>query len=335
MPLLSFDDLKMNRISLADLPDRAQLMRRVDRKFRIGAEHLDLLFRLITPHYNLVQAGTQDSSLYINRYWDGIDRPFFHAHRVRKPRRYKFRQRTYAADGMSFWELKERLATGYTRKTRLEVGSSMQADGPSMQADRPSMQADGPSMQADGASMQADRPPMHADGAQVALNRLWNRVGMDPPADLQPALDIHYKRLSFVHNNGHERLTLDYDLCLSRPIINAEQGDDTPQTSSLSFPPTESTEAAQTWLCSRDLYILELKQDRPGPSILDPLRQSRSLQAISFSKYYMGSLLWQAHEQNHQAVRAIPTRIGYGRAWTMNPTQYPLNNESYLISPGQ
>jgi len=314
MPLLSFDDLKMNRISLADLPDRAQLMRRVDRKFRIGAEHLDLLFRLIAPHYRLVQAGTQDSSLYINRYWDGIDRPFFHAHRVRKPRRYKFRQRTYAADGMSFWELKERLATGYTRKTRLEVG---------------------PSMQADGASMQADRPPMHADGAQVALNRLWNRVGVDPPVGLQPALDIHYKRLSFVHNNGHERLTLDYDLCLSRPIINAEQGDDTPQTSSLSFPPTESTEAAQTWLCSRDLYILELKQDRPGPSILDPLRQSRSLQAISFSKYYMGSLLWQAHEQNHQAVRAIPTRIGYGRAWTMYPTQIPLDNEPYSISPEQ
>jgi hypothetical protein len=226
---------------------------------------------------------------------------------------------------MSFWELKERLATGYTRKTRLEVGSSMQADGPSMQAD-------GPSMQADGASMQADRPPMHADGAQVALNRLWNRVGVDPPVGLQPALDIHYKRLSFVHNNGHERLTLDYDLCLSRPIINTEQGDDTPQTSSLSFPPTESTEAAQTWLCSRDLYILELKQDRPGPSILDPLRQSRSLQAISFSKYYMGSLLWQAHEQNHQAVRAIPTRIGYGRAWTMYPTQIPLDNEPHSIS---
>ncbi len=311
MPPLNLEDLEINRIALADLPDRAQLMRRVDRKFRIGAEHLDLLFRLIGPHYRLVQAGAQDASLYINRYWDGIDRPFFHAHRVRKPRRYKFRQRTYAADGMSFWELKERLATGYTRKTRLEVG---------------------PSMQADGASMQADRPPMHADGAQFALNRLWNRVGMDPPADLQPALDIHYKRLSFVHNNGHERLTLDYDLCLSRPIINAEQGDDTPQTSSLSFPPTESTEATQTWLCSRDLYILELKQDRPGPSILDPLRQSRSLQAISFSKYYIGSLLWQAHEQNHQAVRAIPTRIGYGRAWTMYPTQIPLDNEPHSIS---
>lgn len=197
------------------------------------------------------------------------------------------------------------------------------------------MQADGASMQADMPPMQADRPPMQADGAQVALNRLWNRVGMDPPADLQPALDIHYKRLSFVHNNGHERLTLDYDLCLSRPIINAEQGDDTPQTSSLSFPPTESTEATQTWLCSRDLYILELKQDRPGPSILDPLRQSRSLQAISFSKYYIGSLLWQAHEQNHQAVRAIPTRIGYGRAWTMNPTQYPLDNVPYSNTPGQ
>jgi len=307
MPLLSFDDLKMNRIALADLPVRAQLMRRVDRKFRIGAEHLDLLFRLIAPHYRLVQAGTQDSSLYINRYWDGIDRPFFHAHRVRKPRRYKFRQRTYAADGMSFWELTERMATGYTRKTRLEVEPSLRDEGVSL----------------------------HDEEAQVALNRLWNRVGMDPPADLQPALDIHYKRLSFVHNNGHERLTIDFDLCLSRPIINAEQSDDTPQTSSLSFPPTESTEATQTWLCSRDLYILELKQDRPGPSILDPLRQSRSLQAISFSKYYMGSLLWQAHEQNHQAVRAIPTRIGYGRAWTMNPTQYPLDNVPYSNTPGQ
>lgn len=304
MPPLSLDDLKMNRIALADLPVRAQLMRRVDRKFRIGAEHLDLLFRLIAPHYSLVQAGTQDASLYINRYWDGTDRPFFHAHRVRKPRRYKFRQRTYAADGMSFWELKERMATGYTRKTRLEVEPSLRDEGASL----------------------------HDEEAQVALNRLWNRVGMDPPADLQPALDIHYKRLSFVHNNGHERLTIDFDLCLSRPIFNAEQGDDTPQTSSLSLPPTASTEAAQTWLCSRDLYILELKQDRPGPSILDPLRQSRSLQAISFSKYYMGSLLWQAHEQNHQAVRAIPTRIGYGRAWTMNPTHIPLDNEPHSIS---
>ncbi|MFM7587032.1 MAG: VTC domain-containing protein [Bacteroidota bacterium] len=300
MPPLNLEDLEINRIALADLPVRAQLMRRVDRKFRIGAEHLDLLFRLIGPHYSLVQAGAQDASLYINRYWDGIDRPFFHAHRVRKPRRYKFRQRTYAADGMSFWELKERLATGYTRKTRLEVGPSMQADG-----------------------------------AQVALNRLWNRVGVDPPFGLQPALDIHYKRLSFVHNNGHERLTLDYDLCLSRPIITSVQGNDTLQTSSLSFPPTASTQAAQTWLCSRELYILELKQDRPGTSILDPLRQSRCLQAISFSKYYIGSLLWQAHEQNHQAVRAIPTRIGYGRAWTLNPTQYPLNNDPYSISPGQ
>ncbi|MFM8492721.1 MAG: VTC domain-containing protein [Bacteroidota bacterium] len=325
MPPLNLEDLEINRIALADLPVRAQLMRRVDRKFRIGAEHLDLLFRLIGPHYSLVQAGAQDASLYINRYWDGIDRPFFHAHRVRKPRRYKFRQRTYAADGMSFWELKERLATGYTRKTRLEVGPSIHADGPSMQAD-------GPSMQADGASMQADGPSMQADGAQVALNRLWNRVGVDPPFGLQPALDIHYKRLSFVHNNGHERLTLDYDLCLSRPIITSVQGNDALQTSSLSFPPTASTQAAQTWLCSRELYILELKQDRPGPSILDPLRQSRCLQAISFSKYYIGSLLWQAHEQNHQAVRAIPTRIGYGRAWTMNPTQYPLDNEPRPIS---
>lgn len=304
MPPLNLEDLEINRIALADLPVRAQLMRRVDRKFRIGAEHLDLLFRLIGPHYSLVQAGAQDASLYINRYWDGIDRPFFHAHRVRKPRRYKFRQRTYAADGMSFWELKERLATGYTRKTRLEVGPSMHYD----------------------------KPSMHPDGAQVALNRLWNRVGVDPPVGLQPALDIHYKRLSFVHNNGHERLTLDYDVCLSRPIITSVQGNDTLQSSSLSFPPTASTEAEQTWLCSRELYVLELKQDRPGPSILDPLRQSRCLQAISFSKYYIGSLLWQAHERNHQAVRAIPNRIGYGRAWTMNPTQNPLDNEPYSIS---
>lgn len=296
MSPLSLEDLKINRIALPDLPERAQLMRRVDRKFRIEGEHLKLLFQLIAPHYSLVQAGTQDASLYINRYWDGIDRPFFHAHRVRKPRRFKFRQRTYAADGMSFWELKERQSSGYTRKTRIEVAAAE-----------------------------------FEEGGQAALNRLWNRVGVDPPGGFQPALDIHYKRLSFVHNNGHERLTLDYDLRLSKPV-NA-QGGDIIHTPRLSFPPAEPTEAPQsfqpteaqqTWLHSRDLYILELKQDRPGPSILDPLRRSKCLQAISFSKYYIGSLLWQAHEQNHQVMRSIPTRLGYGQAWTMYPQSYPL-----------
>jgi len=318
MSPLSLIDLKINRIALSDLPVRAQLMRRVDRKFRIGAEHLDSLFQLIAPHYSLVQAGEQDASLYMNRYWDGIERPFFHAHQVRKPRRYKFRQRTYAADGMSFWELKERLATGYTRKTRLEV--------------EPSLRDVEPSLHDVGASIRDVEPSIRNVGAQVALNRLWNRVGLDPPRDLQPALDIHYKRLSFVHNNGHERLTLDYDLCLSKPIDVHGLGDSPPLTSRLSFlatkpteahPTSEPTEAAQTWLCSRDLYLLELKQDRPGPSILDPLRRCRRLQAISFSKYYIGSLLWQAYEQKHKVVRTIPTRLGYGQAWTMNPIQYP------------
>jgi hypothetical protein len=286
LPLI-FEDLGINRITLPDLPERAQLMRRVDRKFSIGGEHLELLFTLIAPHYSLVQAGDQDASVYLNRYWDGVDRPFFHAHRVKKPRRYKFRQRTYAANGMSFWELKERQATGYTRKMRLEAGPS----------------------------------PSDED-AQVALHRLWNRAGVDPPGGLQPALDIHYKRLSFVNNNGHERLTLDYDLCLSEPING--QGGYAHRTSRPCSPTKRPTETEQEWLCSRDLYILELKQDRPGPSILDPLRRGGCLKAMSFSKYYIGSLLWQAHQTNHQTVRAIPTRLGYGRAWTMTPIRKPF-----------
>jgi hypothetical protein len=287
MSPLSLANFEFKRIALTELPVRAQLMRRVDRKYRIGTEHLDALFRLIAPHYSLIQAGEQDAAFYLNRYWDGIDRPFFHAHRVRKPRRCKFRQRTYTADGMSFWELKERLATGYTRKTRLEV-----------------------------------EPFIHDEGAKNALNRLWTRVGIDPPDELQPALDIQYKRLSFVHNNGHERLTFDYELCLSKPLTAG--GVNPIPTSDISTPIAEPADVPQTWLCSRDLCILELKQDRPGPSVLDLIRRSRSLQAISFSKYYIGSLLWQEYEKNHQAVSAIPSQLGYGRTWTISPLKNPL-----------
>lgn len=288
---LSLVDFGINRIRLEDLPAPAQLMRRVDRKYRIGADHIGELLRLIEPHYSLVQTGMHDEAVYMNRYWDGRDNPFFHAHRVRKPRRFKFRQRTYAADGRSFWELKERQATGYTRKMRLET------------------------------EMGNDHK-----GAQEALSRLWNRTGFDPPCGIHPKLDIHYKRLTFVHANGHERLTLDYDLRLSTPspIDGTNASHSSPATAIQS---TGSTCPEHKWLCSHGLYILELKQNRPGPSVLDTLRRARSLQAISFSKYYIGSLLWQAHERPHQPARPLPTKLGYVRDWHM----HPYNNPTHII----
>jgi hypothetical protein len=161
-----------------DAVGEAELLDRVDDKYVVGLPLCEALLSHLGAEYRVLNAGGVKLQPYRNRYFDTASFDLFLAHHSGRPRRFKVRSRTYCSTGTSFLELKEHTAAGRTAKRRLSIPG-----------------------------------PLRTLGAQE-LAFLGEAVTL-PRSPLRPRLDVSFDRLTLIHRDGTERVTIDLELAFA------------------------------------------------------------------------------------------------------------------------
>ena len=166
-------------IRLEDM-DRVRLMDRTDRKFLLNRENLPEFLEAIKGDYQLLKIKGKHLLNYQTQYLDTKELSLYHLHQKGKSHRWKVRYRVYVDSEVGFFEVKTKNNKGRTVKSR--VPASIQLDKMSAESEK-----------------------------------LIKRLTPVDPATLIPAVDIGYKRVTFVNPRVSERITIDLDLHLSTP----------------------------------------------------------------------------------------------------------------------
>jgi len=168
-------------IRLEDM-DRVRLMDRTDRKFLLNLEDLPEFLEGIKGDYQLLKIKGKHLLNYQTQYLDTKELSLYHLHQTGRSVRWKIRHRVYVDSGVGFFEVKTKNNKGRTIKSRVP------------------------------ASLQQDK-------MSVESEKLIMRLTPVDPGKLIPAVDIGYKRVTFVNQKVSERITIDLDLHLSTPEI--------------------------------------------------------------------------------------------------------------------
>jgi hypothetical protein len=203
-----------------------KLMNRIDTKYVTSAQTLRQLLRLAADDYRVQAIDGGVNLPYYTLYFGTTSRAMYMAHLHGKKNRQKVRLRRYESSDLQFLEVKHKSNTGRTDKQRI---------------------------------------PCPAYGETACADFLAHHSAY-PYADLQPALENRFNRITLVNKAMTERVTIDTDLRFHNPL---------------------------TGNCCRmtDLAVIELKRDGNCPSpLLDLLRQLRVFPA-SFSKYCIGMVV--------------------------------------------
>ena len=230
-------------ITLAEMDD-VKLMNRCDTKFAFSGSSLAHVLERLFAEYRILEVGGLRGTGYRSLYFDTPELTHYHDHHNGRSFRSKVRYREYVGTGLNFLEVKRRTGRGDTRKKRIAVERI---------------------------------PEGMSDDHQRFVADLCGRQ-----LDLLPALWNHYTRLTFVHRERPERLTIDRDLS-----FDAQDG---PRT-------------------INGLCIAELKQ--PGADRRSPfteIMRNMGLRPGGLSKYCLGMVLLRPsikHNAFNEALRGI------------------------------
>jgi len=158
-------------ISLADL-DAAALLDRIDTKFVLSTASLPSLFQALVPEYRVLEINGVRHHRYSTRYFDTPSYQLFHDHLEDRDLRHKVRSRTYLDSGLSFLEVKSKYANGRVVKSRHRTNEPL---------------------------TQFSEAARDFVAAQGLLDCPW----------FQPAVDNQFLRITLMHRDETERLTVD------------------------------------------------------------------------------------------------------------------------------
>lgn len=162
----------MRKVSLADL-DEIRLLNRIDSKYAFHIRQLPALLRALAPNYPLLEIDGRRVFRYENDYFDTPEFLLYHMHHRGMANRFKVRTRTYADNGLRFFEVKYKTSSNRTLKTR---------------------------------ALMSDLTLL-----PEALNGLdWGR---QQPRLLGQVMQIGFSRITLAGFSPPERITLDLNLC--------------------------------------------------------------------------------------------------------------------------
>lgn len=101
--------------------NKAAFMKRVDHKFLLNQEQLEMLLPELSRSYYILEINNVLNHSYASLYFDTPDLDMYMSHHNKRQNRYKIRQRMYYTTGDSFLEIKYKNNRGYTKKTRTET----------------------------------------------------------------------------------------------------------------------------------------------------------------------------------------------------------------------
>jgi hypothetical protein len=170
--------------SLEEVEARAGLQMRVDRKYIVDFETLERLFSDLGDEYLALEIDGERLQRYDSVYFDAPSLTGYKHHLQGRRKRFKCRTRLYGGTAC-FFDLKLKGKRGETVKSRLPLSA-----------------------------------PEHGSltgQASAFLKRgLLKEYGHAAPAGLVPTLQTSFERLTLIHADQPERLTLDFGITFSR-----------------------------------------------------------------------------------------------------------------------
>jgi len=101
--------------------NKASLMRRKDKKYLFGIQHLSTLLEMVSKDYRVLEIDGFRSQHYHTRYFDTDGREMYHKHHRGLANRHKVRIRKYGSGTLHFLEVKKKNAKGVTTKQRVKT----------------------------------------------------------------------------------------------------------------------------------------------------------------------------------------------------------------------
>ena len=151
------------------------LLNRIDTKYLLSTHRLPSLLKALQKNYVIITNNSNHIQPYTTTYFDTPDLFFYHTHHNGKLHRFKFRSREYKHSGDVFHEIKEKLNTGKTLKSRIQRHST-----------------------------HTTFDTKFYTFAQSKLSTV--------PKEMLPQLTVQYDRITLVDKNLSERLTIDLDI---------------------------------------------------------------------------------------------------------------------------
>lgn len=219
----------MAPISLKEM-EHVRLMRRRDTKYVIPSTAVPGLLEEVHEKYRVLEVENKRIHDYHTLYYDTPELAMYHEHHNRRMNRYKVRVRKYVDTDLTFFEIKFKNNKGETIKRRIRPDNSD--------------------------DISEDRT-----GKFLADNSPYS-IG-----EITPALQNYFKRITLVHKQTPERITIDIELNYSNVLGTME----------IQLP---------------GFSVVEIKRDRDAnhSDIITVLHREH-YQAIGFSKYCIGTAL--------------------------------------------
>lgn len=246
-----YDEGQLARFESTGLERIAALMDRYETKFVFHERRLDAILSALTGTYRVLEINETRLSQYRTLYFDSPDFALFRRHHAGGRNRYKVRGRRYLDSDLSFLEIKHKVKKNRTIKHRVEI---------------------------DGVAEK-----LSADALSFLDAHLVGDRGV-----LEPKLWNDYTRITLVHMEKPERVTIDLNL---------------------KFRGRGET------IVVPDVAVAEVKQARnQGRSDFTQLMKAERIRPTGFSKYCIGvSLLYPQIKHNRfKSSLDMMSKIIYG-----------------------
>ena len=251
----AFQLLDLPEISLHDLAQRAELLKRTDRKYLVpGTLVVEMVDFLGEIGAQALTIGGVQIFGYLSDYYDTSDFALYRAAATKRRRRFKLRSRVYLDSGMHFMELKTRSGRGQTVKDRLRLEDVCTYDFVNG--------ANDPSEPLKRTDVVAWASKLLQQRGVVASQREGFRTIMD----LMPSSRSSYRRSTLCLPDD-SRLTIDQDLVLSGP--GESSGFEVPEVV-VETKSSGRTSDADRWLWSHGIRPSRVSKYAIGTAIVHP-----------------------------------------------------------------
>ncbi len=219
-------------VSLSEL-NRLQLMDRADTKYVMHIADLPGILREAAKEYAVLEVQGNRNRRYETIYFDSDDHLLYRMHHNGKAKRYKLRIRKYFDTGQTFFELKSKNPKSRTVKTRVMW-----------------------------------QKPHEELNDPIEPFRSFCQPEVDRLHNIHESLKVHFDRITLMHDEKPERITIDTGLVLTRGNHQKHL---------------------------LNLCIVEVKQPRDSSSPFARLMNQNKIFPMRISKYCLGMIL---HYQN-------------------------------------
>jgi hypothetical protein len=172
-------------VSLAELDERAALLRRVDNKYALRRGSLAELARMLGDDHEVLEIDDRRQFAYRTNYFETPHLRCFVDHVEGHVPRFKVRTRVYEDSGNCVFEVKLKRGDGETDKRQLDYD--------------------------------ADDSERLTAAARECLDEALRDAGLEVPSELESGLRTSFRRVTLAATGGSERLTCDESVRLSSP----------------------------------------------------------------------------------------------------------------------